>query len=328
MSGWGLYIGEAVKAGEYLGEYVGEIISKEESERRGLIYNKRNLSYLFNLNRDQVLDSTRVGNKFRYINHQTPPYANCRAKILLCNTVQRIGMFAVRNLEIGEELLFDYGDEFTSRFDLIELDENAKPRMERSKGAAGKKSVAAGKAVKVQPATAKKTGARPGRPRKNIQIVKPAEPHIAFLDTDEEVSSEKGGGTAIRKPEDKKGNKRKRATLDRPANKGLDASQDALLSDDNGSLDLMESSAESLYESEDAEEELEVLKSMEARQGEYNNPQKRGWITRKANLVRYETEEELEVVRPRMRLGRGDAQKQGWVTRKANLARSNKPRRR
>ena len=200
--------------------------------------------------------------------------------------------------------------------------------MERSKGAAGKKSVAAGKAVKVQPATAKKTGARPGRPRKNIQIVKPAEPHIAFLDTDEEVSSEKGGGTAIRKPEDKKGNKRKRATLDRPANKGLDASQDALLSDDNGSLDLMESSAESLYESEDAEEELEVLKSMEARQGEYNNPQKRGWITRKANLVRYETEEELEVVRPRMRLGRGDAQKQGWVTRKANLARSNKPRRR
>ena len=51
MSGWGLYIGEAVKAGEYLGEYVGEIISKEESERRGLIYNKRNLSYLFNLNR-------------------------------------------------------------------------------------------------------------------------------------------------------------------------------------------------------------------------------------------------------------------------------------
>ena len=53
VSGWGLYMGEPVKAGEYLGEYVGEIVSKEEGERRGLIYNKRNLSYLFALNKSR-----------------------------------------------------------------------------------------------------------------------------------------------------------------------------------------------------------------------------------------------------------------------------------
>lgn len=50
VSGWGLYMGEPVKTGDYLGEYVGEVISNEESERRGQIYNKRNLSYLFDLN--------------------------------------------------------------------------------------------------------------------------------------------------------------------------------------------------------------------------------------------------------------------------------------
>lgn len=50
VSGWGLYMGEATKKGDYIGEYVGEVISKEESEQRGIIYNKRNLSYLFDLN--------------------------------------------------------------------------------------------------------------------------------------------------------------------------------------------------------------------------------------------------------------------------------------
>ena len=126
MSGWGLYMGEPVKNGDYIGEYVGEVITSEECERRGLIYDKRNLSYLFDLNGSksslftfskilylyspvQTLDSTRVGNKFRYINHQSPPYANCKAKILLCDTVHRIGMFACQNIEVGDEILFDYG---------------------------------------------------------------------------------------------------------------------------------------------------------------------------------------------------------------------------
>ena len=43
-------MGQATKKGDYIGEYVGEVISKEESEQRGIIYNKRNLSYLFDLN--------------------------------------------------------------------------------------------------------------------------------------------------------------------------------------------------------------------------------------------------------------------------------------
>ena len=50
VSGWGLYMGEPVRVGDYLGEYVGEVVSHEEAERRGAIYNRRNLSYLFDLN--------------------------------------------------------------------------------------------------------------------------------------------------------------------------------------------------------------------------------------------------------------------------------------
>lgn len=125
ISGWGLYLGESVEKDDYIGEYVGEVISKEESEQRGITYNKRNLSYLFDLNASksmtrtissssliipaQTLDSTLVGNKFRYINHQAPPYANCYPKTLLCNTIHRIGMFAYRDIDVGEEILFNYG---------------------------------------------------------------------------------------------------------------------------------------------------------------------------------------------------------------------------
>ena len=50
INGWGLYIEKAIKKGNYIGEYVGEVISKEESKERGIIYNKRNLFYFFDLN--------------------------------------------------------------------------------------------------------------------------------------------------------------------------------------------------------------------------------------------------------------------------------------
>ncbi|MCJ1287583.1 hypothetical protein MMC26_006935 [Xylographa opegraphella] len=163
ISGWGLYMGEATKKGEYIGEYVGEVISKEESERRGIIYNKRNLSYLFDLNSSQTLDSTLVGNKLRYINHQAPPYANCQAKTLFCNMVHRIGMFACRNIEVGEEILFDYGEGFAAKFDLIKLDDQAQPTIERRrKGIAYRINK-----DPMRPPTLSKNGKKIGRPRKN-----------------------------------------------------------------------------------------------------------------------------------------------------------------
>ncbi|MCJ1390602.1 hypothetical protein MMC18_003463 [Xylographa bjoerkii] len=163
VSGWGLYMGEATKKGDYIGEYVGEVISKEESEQRGIIYNKRNLSYLFDLNSTQTLDSTLIGNKLRYINHQAPPYANCQAKTLFCNTVHRIGMFACRNIEVGEEILFDYGEGFAAKFDLIKLDDQAQPRIEpRRKGVAYKINKDPDRAPRLS-----KNGKRIGRPRKS-----------------------------------------------------------------------------------------------------------------------------------------------------------------
>lgn len=107
VSGMGLFVGRDVAKDGYLGEYVGEIISDAEADRRGAIYDKNHLSYLFGLNKDRTIDATRRGNKFRFINHSaTRP--NCYARIILANCTHRIGFYSLRALEKGEELFFDY----------------------------------------------------------------------------------------------------------------------------------------------------------------------------------------------------------------------------
>jgi hypothetical protein len=50
IHGFGLFLGEDVKAKEFIGEYRGEIIGRQEGERRGTIDYYRDLSYLFTLN--------------------------------------------------------------------------------------------------------------------------------------------------------------------------------------------------------------------------------------------------------------------------------------
>jgi hypothetical protein len=110
VHGFGLQVGEQVKAHEYLGEYKGEIVTNAESTRRGTIYAHLKTNYLFTLNSEQEVDSTRAGNKFRFINNSDKAnIINCYPVVTLCNGVTRIGMFASRELKPGTELYFNYG---------------------------------------------------------------------------------------------------------------------------------------------------------------------------------------------------------------------------
>uniref|UniRef100_K3WTU8 Uncharacterized protein n=1 Tax=Globisporangium ultimum (strain ATCC 200006 / CBS 805.95 / DAOM BR144) TaxID=431595 RepID=K3WTU8_GLOUD len=107
--GWGAFALERIRRGEFLYEYTGALISDDEAERRGNIYDVMAISFLFDVNTDEVVDATRKGNKSKFANHKATVSANCEAKILLVNGEHRIALYARDDIEIGEELFFDYG---------------------------------------------------------------------------------------------------------------------------------------------------------------------------------------------------------------------------
>lgn len=87
-------------------EYIGEVISQEEAERRGQLYDKQNLSYLFNLSSDRCVDANRRGNVTRFINHSSTP--NCEVRTLFVNGDHRLGFFTTTDVAAESELFFDY----------------------------------------------------------------------------------------------------------------------------------------------------------------------------------------------------------------------------
>ena len=104
VHGKGVFALQDLAEGETLIEYVGEVISWEEAQdRHPHDPNDPNHTFYFHVNEDKVIDALHGGNSSRWINHSCDP--NCEAD----EENDRIFIKALRNIQAGEELNYDYG---------------------------------------------------------------------------------------------------------------------------------------------------------------------------------------------------------------------------
>jgi SET domain-containing protein len=104
VHGRGVYAIAPIEAGSRIVEYKGERISwKQAVARHPHDPAQPNHTFYFHLDTGEVIDALYGGNKARWINHACEP--NCEAEEI----EGRVFIKALRDLEAGEELFYDYG---------------------------------------------------------------------------------------------------------------------------------------------------------------------------------------------------------------------------
>ena len=89
-------------------EYVGEVLDPKQFKKRAKEYSKAEIQhfYFMALSKDFYVDATTKGNISRFINHSCDP--NSETQKWTVNGELRVGFFTRRNVEVGDEITFDY----------------------------------------------------------------------------------------------------------------------------------------------------------------------------------------------------------------------------
>ncbi|GER40306.1 histone-lysine N-methyltransferase [Striga asiatica] len=106
--GFGLQALQDISQGQFLIEYVGEVLDMRAYETRQKEYALQGHRhfYFMTLNGSEVIDACAKGNLGRFINHSCDP--NCQTEKWMVNGEVCVGLFAVRDIQKGEEVTFDY----------------------------------------------------------------------------------------------------------------------------------------------------------------------------------------------------------------------------
>jgi hypothetical protein len=194
--GYGLFTAEEIAQDEFVIEYTGELIKADEGvrreARRGNVFDEsKNTSYLFTLLETEGVwvDAAVYGNLSRYINHAgdgDKKGANLTPKIVYVLGEYRIRFNATRDIRTGEELFFNYGDNFPNLTKKLLEDKDAAAGGRRKPGPKRKPGRPPSKMVKNK----QKDGdfaspSKRGRPRARANATKKAPTSRAVPDPDE-----------------------------------------------------------------------------------------------------------------------------------------------
>ena len=103
VHGRGAFALRRIRKGTRIVEYLGERVSHREADRRYQDRDSRdNHTFLFIVDARTVIDAGAGGNDARFINHSCKP--NCETVI----ETKRVYIEAIRTIEPGEELNYDY----------------------------------------------------------------------------------------------------------------------------------------------------------------------------------------------------------------------------
>ncbi|PFH33193.1 histone lysine methyltransferase SET2 [Besnoitia besnoiti] len=112
--GLGVFARERIEEGKLVIEYVGEVLDSQLLAARVRAYTRQELArgqpqhwYVMEVIPGVYIDSTRVGNIARLVNHSCEP--NCSLQRVNVHGTYRMGIFALRTILPGEEISYDYG---------------------------------------------------------------------------------------------------------------------------------------------------------------------------------------------------------------------------
>ncbi|KAG4380280.1 hypothetical protein GLYMA_16G143100v4 [Glycine max] len=121
--GWALRAGEAILRGTFVCEYIGEVLDTREAQNRRKRYGKEHCSYFYDVDdhvndmsrliegqAHYVIDTTRFGNVSRFINNSCSPNLVSYQVLVESMDCERahIGLYANRDIALGEELTYNY----------------------------------------------------------------------------------------------------------------------------------------------------------------------------------------------------------------------------
>eukprot|EP00041_Stephanoeca_diplocostata_P018202 m.379390 g.379390 ORF g.379390 m.379390 type:complete len:687 (-) comp20953_c0_seq1:513-2573(-) len=108
QKGRGLRVKTSVSSDAFIGEYVGEVINAAEFTRRYKVHMETEKAhfYFMNLDADHIIDASKHGSITRFVNHSCDP--NCKLEKWLVDGYQRLGFYAMKDMQAGDEVTIDY----------------------------------------------------------------------------------------------------------------------------------------------------------------------------------------------------------------------------